>query len=146
MQEQRIWFYGDSVSSALTPQYIWDAGGEVWEMTGGEIRHYRVIDRVFLNKEMTRMKETLQRIEESAIPKEIYAKHTVSKSASSLLQPTVKGKWHVEPLAPEESAHVKSPAVWELTSLAPWIPSTVLQPSLPSLPSYCDLSTGYLLS
>lgn len=137
MQEQRIWFYGDSVPSSLTPQHIWDAGGEVWEMTGGEIRHYRVIDRVFLNKEMTRMKETLERMEESAIPKEIYAKHTVSKSAESLLQPTVKGKWQVEPtVAPEECAHTKPPAVWELTSLAPWIPSTVL------LPSYCDLSIG----
>lgn len=144
MQEQRIWFYGDSVPSVLTPQHIWDAGGEVWEMIGGEIRHYRVIDRVFLNKEMTRMKETLERMEESAIPKEIYAKHTVSKSAVSLLQPTVKGKWQIEPVAPEESAH-ESPAVWELTSLAPWIPSNVLLPSsvlLPLLHSQCDLSRG----
>jgi hypothetical protein len=129
MQEHRVWFYGDSVPSALTPQYIWDAGGEVWEMTGGEIRHYRVIDRVFLNKEMTRMKETLERMEESAIPKEIYAKHTI------------KGKWQIEPVAPEESAH-GLPAVWELTSLAHWIPSTVLLPLLPLLPLQCDLSRG----
>lgn len=145
MQEQRIWFYGDSVPSALTPQHIWDAGGEVWEMTGGEIRHYRVIDRVFLNKEMTRMKETLERMEESAIPKEIYAKHAMG-TASSLLQPTAS-KWQIEPVAPEESAH-GTPAVWELTSLAPWIPSnvllpsSVLLPSLPSLPLHCDLSRG----
>lgn len=60
------------------------------------------------------MKETLERMEESAIPKEIYAKHSRKDM-----------KWHIEPAAMEE---VEAPAVWELTSLAPWIPSNVLLP------------------
>jgi hypothetical protein len=122
MQEQRIWTCGPPASaqqkqSTLTPLHIWDAGGEVWELHGNEVRHYRVIDRVFLNKEMTRVKETLERLEESAIPKEIYAKH----SRADML-------WKIEPAAVEESAEAKAPAVWELTSLAPWIPANVLLP------------------
>lgn len=124
MQEQRIW----AVSSAKqmagnteTPLHIWDGGGEIWELFGGEVRHYRVIDRIFLNKEMTRMKEILERMEESAIPKEIYAKHSRNDM-----------KWHIEkPTEPEEDANVKAPAVWELTSLAPWIPANVLLPIAP---------------
>jgi len=120
MQEQRVWTASltAKVSSpgqlSLTPLHIWDAGGELWELHGTEVRHYRVIDRTFLNKEMTRMKETLERMEESAIPKEIYAKHSRKDM-----------KWHIEPAAMEE---VEAPAVWELTSLAPWIPSNVLLP------------------
>ena len=129
MQEQRIWTCGASASasaaeqkqSALTPLHIWDAGGEVWELYGSEVRHYRVLDRVFLNKEMTRMKETLERMGESAIPKEIYAKHSRADM-----------KWKVEPAAAEESSETKAPAVWELTSLAPWIPSNVLLPVIPT--------------
>lgn len=101
--------------AALTPLHIWDAGSEVWELHGSELRHYRVIDRVFLNKEMTRMKETLERMEESAIPREIYAKHSRADM-----------KWQVEP--PTEPEEFQAPAVWELTSLAPWIPSNVLLP------------------
>jgi hypothetical protein len=126
MQEHRVWSTHPSVNPTLTPLHIWDAGGEIWELIGGEIRHYRVIDRIFLNKEMTRMKETLERMEESAIPKEIYAKHSRSHM-----------KWHIEPAAPEEEeVHAQPPAVWELTPLANWIPPTVL------LPTYCDLSIG----
>jgi hypothetical protein len=116
MQEQRIWSSA-SQSPSSTPMHIWDGGGEVWELIGGEIRHYRVIDRVFLNKEMTRMRETLERMEETAIPKEIYAKHSRKDM-----------KWYIEPAGKEE-VEVQAPAVWELTSLAPWIPSTVLLPT-----------------
>ena len=118
MQEQRVWTVSASAAEqlTLTPLHVWDAGGEVWELHGSEIRHYRVIDRVFLNKEMTRMKETLERMEESAIPKEVYAKHSRKDM-----------KWHIEPSSPpEDCVDVKTPAVWELTSLAPWIPSHVL--------------------
>jgi len=122
MQEQRVWSVASAtkvaqatVSQKLTPLHIWDAGGEVWELHGTEVRHYRVIDRIFLNKEMTRMKETLERLEESAIPKEIYAKHSRTTM-----------KWQVEPAV--EEVEVQAPAVWELTSLAPWIPSNVLLP------------------
>ena len=111
-QEQRVWCFGSgSANASITPLHIWDAGGELWELHGTEVRHYRVIDRVFLNKEMTRMKETLERLEESAIPKEVYAKHSRAHM-----------KWHIEPAEEEAQA----PAVWELTSLAPWIPSNVL--------------------
>jgi hypothetical protein len=133
MQEQRIWTYiastvasGPQKQSALTPLNIWDAGDEVWELYGSEVRHYRVIDRVFLNKEMTRMKETLERMEESAIPKEIYAKHSRADM-----------KWKVEPATAEESADIKAPAVWELTSLAPWIPSNVLLPASLAADAIC---------
>lgn len=133
MQEQRIWTYIDSTvasgpqkQTALTPLNIWDAGDEVWELYGSEVRHYRVIDRVFLNKEMTRMKETLERMEESAIPKEIYAKHSRADM-----------KWKVEPATAEESADIKAPAVWELTSLAPWIPSNVLLPASLAADAIC---------
>ena len=121
--QERIWSTVEP-ASPLTPLYIWDAGSEFWEMyEGGEMRHYRVIDRVFLNKEMTRMREVLERLEESAIPREIYAKHARKEM-----------KWHIERECRTEV--VECPAVWELTSLAPWIPSNVL------LPSSCDLSIG----
>jgi len=135
MQEERIWSYchvtqGDTV----TPLHIWDAGGEIWELVGNEVRHYRVISRKFLNKEMTRMKETLERMEESAIPKEIYAKHSRKDM-----------KWRVESGEAQET-ELYVPAVWELTPLAPWIPQNVLLSAPAFLPvsgeSRCDLSTG----
>ena len=141
MQEHRIWTSASpspctqaAEKAALTPLHIWDAGGEIWELVGNEVRHYRVIDRIFINKEMTRMKETLERMEESAIPKEVYTKHSRKHM-----------KWQVEPAEPEEpQAHTH--AVWELTSLAPWIPPNVLLATSVILPltggSRCDLSTG----
>jgi hypothetical protein len=116
-QQQRIWSTMGAVSP-LTPLYIWDAGCEFWEMyEGGEIRHFRVIDRIFLNKEMTRMKEILECLEESTIPREIYAKHARREM-----------KWHIEKECIAENTDC--PAVWELTPLAPWIPSNVLLPAI----------------
>lgn len=109
--EERIWSMAESVSSE-TPVHIWDAGSEVWEMyENGELRHYRILQRTFLNTESTRMKEVLERMEESAIPKEIYAKHGRKEM-----------RWYVE----KESLREYSPALWELTSLVHWIPSNVL--------------------
>lgn len=118
--EERIWSMTEPASSE-TPVCIWDGGSELWEKyENGELRHYRVVQRMFLNKESTRMKEVLERMEESAIPSEIYAKHTRKEM-----------KWHIEKERPRES--VDSPALWELTSLVHWIPSNVL---------HCDLSIG----
>jgi hypothetical protein len=136
MQEQRIWCYRcvKQGASATGPLHIWDGGGEIWELVGSEVRHYRVIARTFLNKEMTRMKEILERMEESAIPKEIYAKHSRKDM-----------KWELESADAEET-ELLVPAVWELTSLAPWIPHNVLLTTPSFLPvaggSRCDLSTG----
>jgi hypothetical protein len=111
--EQRIWsMCSDSSVGAHTPVHIWDGGCEVWEMyENGELRHYRILQRTFLNKECTRMKEILERMDESAIPSEIYAKHGRKEM-----------KWSIE----KETREEDSPALWELTSLVHWIPPNVL--------------------
>ena len=112
--EERIWSTLEPVSS-LTPVYIWDSGNELWEKyENGELRHYRIIKRVLLSDD--RMKEVLERMEESAIPKEIYAKHQRKDF-----------KWNVEK---EGEKEVACPAVWELTPLANWIPANVLHPAI----------------
>jgi len=115
--EERTWAIGHS---QLTPVYIWDAGNEVWEKyQTGELRHYRILSRT-MNAEGTRIREVLERLEECAVPLEIYAKHIRTDM-----------RWGIEKEC-EQEAEVY-PQVWELSPLANWIPATSL---------YRDLSVG----
>lgn len=119
--EERTWSLGSASAKAEaneTPLCIWDGGNKVWELySSGDLRHYRVISRTFLNAEQTRMKEILERLEECAIPREIYGKHLRTDLRWSIVKES-------EP--PVEVF----PQVWELSPLANWIPSTALHRDL----------------
>jgi len=112
--EERVWTMED-VGSSYTPLYIWDSGNELWEMyANGELRHYRVISRTFLDDR--RMKEVVERLDESAIPKEIYGKH---------LQKSLH--WGI---AKELEKETLNPEVWEMSPLSYWIPVNALHRDL----------------
>jgi len=122
--EERMWSLGACASASglaeakATPVCIWDGGNKVWELySSGDLRHYRVITRTFLNAEQTRMREVLERLEECAIPREIYGKHLRADLRWSIVKES-------EP--PIEVI----PQLWELSPLANWIPSTALHRDL----------------
>lgn len=114
-QEERVWIR--STVSKGVPIVIWDGGSEQWELhEDGELRHYRVLQRECLGAD--RIREVLERLEESAIPAEIFAKHT-KKS----LQWTIEKK---DLSTASASASASASAVWELSPLSNWIPPTAL--------------------
>ena len=107
--EERTWIR--SSPSKGVPTVIWDGGSEQWELyEDGELRHYRILQRESLG--VDRVREVLERLEESAIPAEIFAKHTKTS-----LQWTIEKK---DLNCPSTSA------LWELSPLSNWIPPTAL--------------------
>ena len=113
--EERTWVR--SSASKGVPAVIWDGGSEQWELyEDGELRHYRVVQRESLGAD--RIREVLERLEESAIPAEIFAKHT-KKS----LQWTIEKK---DLNCPSTSPSAYTSAVWELSPLSNWIPPNAL--------------------
>jgi hypothetical protein len=111
--EERTWIR--SSPSKGVPTVIWDGGSEQWELyEDGELRHYRILQRESLG--VDRVREVLERLEESAIPAEIFAKHTKTS-----LQWTIEKKDLNSP-----SASPSTSALWELSPLSNWIPPTAL--------------------
>ena len=110
-QEERVWIR--SSASKGVPTVIWDGGSEQWELhEDGELRHYRVLERECIG--VDRIREVLERLEESAIPAEIFAKHTKTS-----LQWTIEKK-------DLTTASTSASALWELSPLSNWIPPTAL--------------------
>jgi hypothetical protein len=95
------------------PQCIWDSGNEQWELyENGELRHYKILHREFIDSD--RVREVLERMEESAIPAEIFAKHK-----RDTLQWTLEKKQ-------VHTYTASNAAVWELIPLSDWIPVNAL--------------------
>lgn len=112
-REERVWIR--STVSKGVPTVIWDGGSEQWELhEDGELRHYRVLERECLG--VDRIREVLERLEESAIPAEIFAKHTKTS-----LQWTIEKKDLTT-----ATASASASALWELSPLSNWIPPTAL--------------------
>ena len=104
---------GTESTRSSMPLCIWDGGNEQWELyENGELRHYRILHRELIDSD--RMREIVERLEESAIPAEIFGKHT----RASLQWTLEKKQVHVDIVA--------SNAVWELIPLSDWIPANAL--------------------
>ena len=124
--EERIWIRSSTTSKGV-PIVIWDGGSEQWELyEGGELRHYRVLQRECLSAD--RVREVLERLEESAIPAEIFAKHT-KKSLQWTIDKGIDSTCAystASTAAAAAAAAAAASAVWELSPLSNWIPPTAL--------------------
>ena len=125
--EERIWSLACSGSNIETPLYIWDAGDEQWELyENGDLRHYRILHREFMDAGSIRVKEVLERLEYSSVPREVFAKHSKSKILGGVEKPKPALACEIVP----------NITIWELHSLEHWIPHNALLYKMP--PAICE--------